>query len=180
VALLAAPAQPLGPRSKVIKRPGRKIPQLVRPRDKNRKPLTVRGPKPFIKRPEQTDAPGIKPGNFTITQPEWCVYWWLQKRHRQFTFQSSLLGGRQVLGGLVTDFIVHDATAPPGLVINVQGFAWHRHTTVQRQADVTTKVRLEALGFAVVYVLEDEVINALDYVMDLAVNQLKQTFPDSV
>ena len=174
------PAQPLGPRSKTLRRPGRKIPRLVRPRDRSRLPLTVRGPRPFVKKPEQTDAPGPKPSSFTITTDEWYVYWWLTKRQRLFTFQSRLLGGRRNIGGLITDFVVHDACAPPGLVLNVQGFAWHRYTSEQRSADVLTKVRLKALGYEVVYLLEDEILNSLDHVMELAVNQLRQTFSDTV
>ena len=81
---------------------------------------------------------------------------------------SSLLGGRQELGGLVTDFLLLDRFFPPGLVINVQGEFWHRFTSNQRVKDLTDKIRLTQRGYTVVFVLEDAVLRHLDSTMEKA------------
>jgi len=59
------------------------------------------------------------------TLPEILTYGWLQGRPHLFDFQSSLLGGRLIMGGAVADFIIYDIS-PDGLVIwRVQGDHWH-------------------------------------------------------
>ena len=55
------------------------------------------------------------------TLPERVVYKELLKRHIPFDFQSSLAGGRLLLGGMVADFILLDRN----LIIRVQGSKWH-------------------------------------------------------
>ena len=114
-----------------------------------------------------------------MTEAEWWVFWWLEKRGEIFDFQSSLMGGRMELGGLVTDFIVHNRFAEPGLVINVQGEFWHRFTVSQRASDLNDKLRLQALGYTVVYVLEDELYRDLDNVMKKALVG-QQTYEDTI
>lgn len=159
-----------GGRLKAIKRPA---PRIKRPNVRRRPgpPIRVRGPRAFIKAPVSTDAPGDKPTSFTITQAEWLVYWWLIHKGRQradidFQFQSSLLGGRTYLGGLVVDFFFPNRLG--GLVINVQGEYWHRYTSQQRANDLMNKLRLQSRGWTVVYVLEDALFRSLDHVMENA------------
>lgn len=169
-------------KKKQIKSPGRRVPQL----EKGRRPgpsLYTRGPRPLWGKPKQTDVPGLKPGNITITDAEWQAYWWMKYRSKlapeQWEFQSSLEGGRMNLGGLVVDFLVHELFPEPGLVINVHGEYWHRYTTMQRATDLYNKTRLEGLGFTVVYILEDELYRNLENVMRSAL-KATQLYPDSV
>lgn len=164
-----------------FKRPGRKIPRLIGARRPG-PPLRTRGPRPFIKAVEQTDAPGLPPPTLTATLPEWYVYWWLEKRRNlkpglDFEFQSSLLGGRQELGGLVLDFFLPNFFN--GLAINVQGYHWHRESTSQRADDLSDKLRLIALGYTVVYCLEDDLLRSLDGTMQQAMRGI-QLYPDTV
>jgi very-short-patch-repair endonuclease len=171
------------PRTKTIKKPGRKIPRIETPRRPG-PPLTVRGPRPFQKQVEQTDSPGDKvPPGFMGTLPEWYVHWWsVHRRHLipdlDFEFQSSLFGGRLDLGGLVIDFL-YPHLFPPGLVVNVQGFTWHYYTTEQRQADVMTKERLIARGYTVVFAREEDLLKQLDRTMSEALTG-RQLFEDTV
>lgn len=55
------------------------------------------------------------------TLPERVVYKLLTDRHMEFDFQSSLVGGRLELGGVVADFVL----PRPPVVIRVQGRFWH-------------------------------------------------------
>lgn len=160
-------------KSKKIKSPARRVKRIKRPR-KLGGPLTTRGPKAFVKRPVQVDSPGDrKPAWFFGTLPEWYVYWYLTKKEKltvdlEFSFQSSLFGGRQALGGLVIDFLIIDRFFPPGLVINVQGEFWHRLTSSQRAKDLLDGIRLRQRGYTVVYVLEDAVLRHLEPTMEKA------------
>lgn len=59
------------------------------------------------------------------TLPELLTYHWLEIRNRQFDFQSSLMGGRLIMGGAVADFLIFDL-APGGIVVwRVAGDYWH-------------------------------------------------------
>jgi hypothetical protein len=168
-----------------FKKPARKIPTLVKTRIR-RPPLTVRGPRAFVKRAEQTDAPGLPPAGLVATLPEWHVYWWLEKRRRliaglEFDFQSSLFGGRMDKGGLVVDFLLPFHFGPPGLVLNVQGYNWHYASAALRADALADKIRLVSQGHAVVYLLEDDLLDPgrLDRTMSMAL-QGTQLFPDTV
>lgn len=167
-----------------FKKPARKIPTLVKTRIR-RPPLTVRGPRAFVRRAAQTDSPGLPPPGLVATLPEWHVYWWLsERRHLQpgleFDFQSSLFGGRLDKGGLVVDFLLPFHLGPPGLVINVQGYNWHYASSSLRADALADKVRLASQGHVVVYVLEDDVLDLgrLDRTMSLAL-QGTQVFSDA-
>ena len=164
------------PRTKTIVRPARKIPQAKAPRI--RKPVVrPRGPRVLTLNPTQTDSPGDAPivseiGSATL--PEWYVWWYLTRRAKllpnvEFEFQSSLFGGRRELGGLVVDFLLRDRFSP-GLVVNVQGYHWHRYSTRSRATDVLTKIRLQSAPyfFTVVYVLEDDLLHRLGSTMTAA------------
>ena len=91
------------------------------------------------------------------TLPERVVYKSLTDRHVVFDFQSSLLGGRIEMGGLVADFIVEFRQQ---LVIRVQGRFWHgefdRETgnlitgeISQGRRDDEQRAMLEEMGYIV-------------------------------
>lgn len=168
---------------KKIPSPGRKVPQIVRPRRPGG-PITTRGPAGRNAQIVQTDGPGEAPPSLgsLITLPEWYVYQHLTAKRRlipnlDFIFQSSLEGGRMELGGLVLDFELPGRIGAKGLVINVQGEAWHRYSTGQRAKDLLDKIRLTALGYHVVYVNEDAIIRGAAYPVDRALEGI-QLFDD--
>lgn len=175
------------PRTKRITRPARKIPSARPPRDRHAA-FVPRGPRLLSAKVEQTDGPGDVPNTAeigTATLPEWLVWWYLTRKRRMipgvdFQFQSSYFGGRRELGGLVVDFLL-PSLFPPGLVINVQGFHWHRYSTQSRANDVITKQRLMGPPhfFTVVYCLEGDLLERLDSTMRMALTGT-QRFPDSV
>ena len=74
--------------------------------------------------------------------PERILYKELERRKVTFTFQSSMLGGRLQLGGMVADFILADY----GAVIRVQGTFWH--TGIEAEArDAYQKAIIENKGY---------------------------------
>lgn len=90
------------------------------------------------------------------TLPERVVYKALEDRHIEFDFQSSLLGGRVELGGLVADFII----SRPPVVIRVQGRFWHGEfdtetgdlesgEIAQGRRDDDQRATLEEMGYSV-------------------------------
>lgn len=90
------------------------------------------------------------------TLPELLTYDWLESRNRLFDFQSSLMGGRLIMGGAVADFIISDL-APGGLVVwRVQGDYWHTQPERQR-SDFAQRERLlmeSYMGVPVVQVVD--------------------------
>ena len=131
-------------------------------------PLTVQGPRAVAqKKIVRTDGPPQEFDMTRFTRPEWYVYWYLEHRKRwihgiDFKFQSSMLGGRAEIGGLVSDFEVWRTFYPPGLVMPVHGFFWHRLTSDQRAKDQDQKNRLENLGYVVAAVMEEDVVREVE------------------
>lgn len=65
------------------------------------------------------------------TIPEAIAYYFLETRDVVFFYQSSHLGGRSALGGLVPDFVV-SAGGGRGYVWLIQGDYWHgKHNVVE-------------------------------------------------
>jgi hypothetical protein len=131
-------------------------------------PLRVRGPRGLSTKPVRTDAPGDGFDVTRFTRPEWYLYWYLTVRkkliHQQdFRFQSSLLGGRRELGGVVADFQFFDRYYPPGLIVNVDGYFWHSFRSEDRAKDLENRIRLEGdKGIRFVSLSEDDIIAELE------------------
>lgn len=104
------------------------------------------------------------------TELEARVFLWLEKQgYREgvdFSFQSSVFGGRQEAGGQVADFILYTGYSYP-LVIRVMGEYWHEKPA-QTQKDDAAKSILESFGFAVVDVWEKDIMQALNSTMEAA------------
>ena len=118
---------------------------------------------------ERLDGPGEVPEGLVATKPEWYCLWALRKLGRReevdFSFQSSMLGGRLELGGAVVDFLFYN---PPGLGINIQGIYWHYGFGGERKAhDMMVRRSLEAQGIHMVYIDEDAILrNPLHYTQE--------------
>uniref|UniRef100_A0A6M3K6A0 DUF559 domain-containing protein n=1 Tax=viral metagenome TaxID=1070528 RepID=A0A6M3K6A0_9ZZZZ len=76
---------------------------------------------------------------------EAIVYDWLVKRSIEFTFQSSMMGGRYELGGAIADFRLDELY----IILRVQGDYFH--TQINKQAtDSVQRELLESQGWTVV------------------------------
>ena len=105
------------------------------------------------------------PQGWTGSVPEWLTYESLQKAGKipgqDFTYQSPLLGGRIVKGGVVIDF---DFSNPPDLAINVQGVYFHYQFGVETAArDRMAKAQLAGEGKNLVFIDEDDLLEDPDY-----------------
>lgn len=88
------------------------------------------------------------------TTEERIVYKELQRRNIPFDFQSSLDGGRLLLGGMVADFILEDRK----VIIRVQGSKWHTGFASEHK-DVMQRALLEAAGYSVMDFWDWEIHN---------------------
>lgn len=104
------------------------------------------------------------------TDLEARVFLWLERQDYKegvdFSFQSSVFGGRQEAGGQVADFILYTGYSHP-LVIRVMGQYWHEKPA-QEQKDDAARSILESYGFIVVDVWETDIMEALNRVMEQA------------
>lgn len=134
--------------------------------------IRTRGPRHLqfvLMHVERTDRPGPIPSNLIATLPEWYCYWALirlgKKPNIDFTFQSSLAGGRYELGGVVLDFLIKN---PPHLGINIQGVRWHYELGMGRKSrDALQRIRLEHRGIKIIFIDEDHILrDPVYYVRD--------------
>ena len=105
------------------------------------------------------------------TLPERIVWAWLIKEDHSFTAQRAEMGGRQVVGGAVVDFLVYSMAAMP-VAMRVQGDYWHGPKFPKRQArDDEQYYRLTEQGYLVVDLWEKDIYDAVrnkrltDYIM---------------
>ena len=110
------------------------------------------------------------PLGFPGSWPEYVAYRELgnqgYKHGEDFDFQTSALGGRQMLGGLVADFLMF---RPPGIVININGRYWHYdRPSAQRGRDIYARVQFTSLGYRVVFVDDDDLLADPGYYVEQA------------
>jgi len=101
----------------------------------------------------------------------------MRHRVRGWTFQSSLLGGRLALGGVVADFLFSPPDWVPPRVWRVQGEYFHFASTQAQMHDVLQRLTLENRGFIVVDLISTDIYNSRDAVLDAALQgrQLRAT-----
>lgn len=83
---------------------------------------------------------------------ERIVYKYLLSRRIPFDFQSSFMGGRKELGGVVADFVLHDRP----LIINPLGFIWHSGVANETRDAVQNDI-LYGFGYQVLMIWDYEV-----------------------
>ena len=113
---------------------------------------------------------------FVGTLPEWQVYLWLLRRkERGWTFQSSIMGGRLQLGGVIADFLFSPPNWVPSMVWRVQGEYFHLASAEKQVQDLLQRVTLEDQGFQVVDILANDVLTNREEVLEAALGgqQLK-------
>ena len=89
-----------------------------------------------------------------------------------FDFQSSALGGRQYVGGLVADFMFD---RPPLLIINVNSEYWHEARPqgagrTQQARDIYARQQFAGLGYTLVLIDDDDLFNDPAYYVSEALN----------
>jgi very-short-patch-repair endonuclease len=84
--------------------------------------------------------------------PERILYKELKRRRIEFSFQSSMMGGRQQLGGMVADFILPFYK----IIIQVQGTLWHVGKDAEAW-DTHQRLTLENMGYTILYIWDTEV-----------------------
>jgi hypothetical protein len=92
------------------------------------------------------------------SEPEWIAFAALDQLGKvvdtDFTYQSSLMGGRLDKGGSVIDFMFKN---PPDLAINVQGNYYHYGMGVETKTrDLLARVQLATMGIILIFVDEDQ------------------------
>jgi len=94
----------------------------------------------------ELEARAVSKDQVLGTLEERIVYKALVIRKIQFDFQSSIQGGRLMLGGMVADFILLDSS----VIIRVQSEKWHSGFVAEAK-DASQQAILESLGY---YVLD--------------------------
>ena len=105
------------------------------------------------------------PETFQGSLPEYIVLTTLAGLGRiegeDFTYQSSLFGGRLEKGGLVIDFLFYN---PPDLAINVQGIYYHYGAGPEVSArDRIARDQLAAQGTFLIFIDEDDILRNASY-----------------
>lgn len=85
---------------------------------------------------------------------ERILYKALSLRKIPFDFQSSMIGGRMELGGMVADFILLDRNA----IIRVQGTIWHTGIVAEAR-DKEHRAIMENMGYVVWDIWDWEIRN---------------------
>lgn len=94
------------------------------------------------------------------TKPELAVYRALIKLGEPFEFQSAMMGGREVRGGAVADFLLNQYS----LIISVIGWYWHTNRPETAARDSLQRIALASQGYTVIYIDEDHALqNATFY-----------------
>lgn len=94
---------------------------------------------------------------------ELIVIDWLTRRNIDFRFQTSLGGGFFELGGAVVDVLLTELR----IAIRIQGGYWHRGVEKSGQDEIQREM-LTALGWTVVDLWEDDLLDRLETTMQRA------------
>jgi len=104
------------------------------------------------------------------TFPEYLAFDWLERKGlaqgEDFIFQSSRMGGRQLYGGAVVDFDFPDRQ----LAWRIQGEHFHIGNPAKEASDIMQKMSLETLGYTVIDVYAQDVLERRNYVLTHALN----------
>jgi hypothetical protein len=116
--------------------------------------------------PRLIGGPGEPPAGWvggTTSVSEWYLYWAFEKilgpEGADWQYQSSWLGGRQMRGGAVVDYVVRQKSGRR-VGVRLQTYRFHFNVDAAEQAsDVEQALALSELDFIVIDVFEDQVIN---------------------
>jgi len=98
---------------------------------------------------------------FFASDIEILVIKWLDKHGIEYQFQSSINGGFYSLGGAVVDFIIGE------LAWRVMGEYYHQQVEI-RSHDAIQREMLTAMGFIVIDIWGEDVLNRIDETLNKA------------
>ncbi len=135
-----------------------------------RKPVRIRGyvrlrreqGALLLDRPDALEAYAQQQGLLGASRPEIMVHQWLMARGEGFVYQFGLMGGRTQRGGAVGDFLLYQRHPP--LVIRVQSEHWHPDPLREEEQ----RLALQAEGYGVVDVWEEEILHSVETAMTAA------------
>ena len=113
------------------------------------------------------------PPNWEGSLPEYLVYRSLiesfgKQEGIDFTYQSSLLGGRLFKGGVILDFFFNNQ---PDLAINVQVEYYHYGMgATYLQNDIMVRQQMAGEGINLIFIDESDILNDVDYYVREALN----------
>lgn len=119
-----------------------------------------RGPRRRMVGQDPNEIRAVSKSQVHGTILERIIWQWLTDRKISFDFQSSLLGGRQELGGLVADFIVFPHQSGP-IILNPTGPT--HNVYIQGRKDDEQRMTLEQMGYTVYLIPEDVVLNEMAF-----------------
>ena len=106
----------------------------------------------------------VEAPSFEGTSIEWMVFRWLEQHKIEFSFQSSLRGGRMMLGGAVADFILPEYR----MVWRVQGTYFHMNSAQKEANDIVQKQWLIDDGYQVIDLWEEQIRRSVNAVCQAA------------
>ena len=101
------------------------------------------------------------------SKPEAAIYYALKRLGEPFSFQTSMMGGREVRGGTVTDFLLSQYA----LIISVIGFYWH-NTPTAKARDRIQRIALTSQGYTVIYIDEQDALENPDWYAKEAIRKI--------
>jgi len=119
-------------------------------------------------RPPQIEVPPNWPGSL----PEYIAYITFiqlgKDPNQDFSYQSSVMGGRLDKGGAVLDFVFYE---PPDLAVNIQGVYYHYETGVSTQArDLMIRAMMAGEGIHLIFIDDDDLFSDPQYYCREALN----------
>lgn len=111
------------------------------------------------------DIPQTIPEDWAGSIPEYYAFWALLRLgyDGQFEYQEASLGGRLQRGGTVIDFYIPDLN----LAIMVQSVRFHYANPEQNTADTLIRATLTSIGYRVVYIDEEDILqNPIYYILE--------------
>lgn len=106
------------------------------------------------------------PPGFTGSWPEYVCFRELVNQGLRpdldFTFQSSQLGGRLELGGLVIDFLFYN---PPGLGVEVNSVYYHyvQDGGINKDDDIIKRQQMAGLNYRLIFIDDDHLLRDPGY-----------------
>lgn len=145
---------------------GGKVPQPPRPTQRPTGPKFLR----LTKNPSWQSGPGNPPAGFvkgSTSKSEWIIYWALTKilgpeATGGWSYQQSVLGGREKRGGSVADFALY--LTNPITLLRIQTERWHiTQPSSRQQFDVDQRRALERAGYVVIDIFDEDFLTEDDF-----------------
>lgn len=99
----------------------------------------------------------------TPTVPELAVMRELDRLNVEYEYQSAMMGGREVRGGLIADFYIPYLS----LIISVVGIYYHQDPS-RRAQDSIQRTALAGQGITTIYITDEQISRNARYYVEAA------------